>query len=306
MPADDTPGHRRKIAVLGPVAPDMRAGLADDYDLLDAAGVAALGPGARAAITHGISNAMAGAKVADVAHLPGLTTIVSLGAGMDAYDVPGLAARDVIVEATGSVMTEDTAEAAVALTFALLRRVVSNDGFVRQGDWSRGRAPMGWRVSGRKVGIVGLGRIGSRVAEKLSALGCDVAYTGRSAKDVVWRFEPDLMALARSVDVLILCCVGGDATRGIINEAVLRELGAQGFVVNVSRGSVVVEEDLLDALERGVIAGAALDVFENEPNPDRRFLEVPNCILQPHAAVFTHENRSDLLAELKRLFTEYR
>ncbi|MCA8934202.1 MAG: 2-hydroxyacid dehydrogenase, partial [Rhodospirillaceae bacterium] len=238
-----------------------------------------------------------------VADLPNLAVIASIGAGLEKFDRPWLAAQGLDLRPTPDVMTEDTAEFAVGLLFALLRNIVSNDRFVRRGDWAKGRAPLGWRISGRKIGIVGLGRIGSRIAAKLAALGCEVAYTGRSSKDVAWRFEPSLAELARSVDGLVLSCAGGEGTRGLIGAQILDLLGPQGFVVNVSRGSVIDEVALLDALERGSISGAALDVFETEPVPNPRFLGLANCILQPHASVYTQENRSDLVAELKRLLS---
>jgi lactate dehydrogenase-like 2-hydroxyacid dehydrogenase len=244
---------------------------------------------------------MSGAKQAVLEDLPCLTTIASVGAGMDRFDLAWLSARGIEVHPTPHVMTEDTAECAVGLVFALLRNIVSNDFFVRRGNWANARAPFGWRISERRVGVVGLGRIGGRVAAKLGALGCEVSYSGRTEKDVPWRFEPDVGALAQSVDVLVLCCAGGEATRGLIDGKVLRLLGPQGFLVNVSRGSVVDESALIAALEQSLIAGAALDVFENEPTPDPRFLDAPNCILQPHAAVFTQENRRDLIAEIRRL-----
>jgi lactate dehydrogenase-like 2-hydroxyacid dehydrogenase len=198
-------------------------------------------------------------------------------------------------------MTEDTAECAVGLIFALLRNVVANDGFVRSGDWASARAPLGSRISARKIGIVGLGRIGSRVAQKLSALGCEVMYHGRTEKQVRWPFVPDVGNLVDQVDVLVLTCAGGAQTRGMVDAALLRRLGRDGFLINVSRGSVVDEPALITALQQGQIAGAALDVFEAEPTPDPRFLQVQNCILSPHAAVFTHENRRDLIAEIRRL-----
>ena len=224
-----------------------------------------------------------------------------MGAGTDAFDLDDLARRGIRLEPTPDVMTEDTAEYAVALTLAALRGVVFNDRFVRQGDWASGRAPLGRRLSGRPVGIVGLGRIGTRVAEKLAALGALVSYTGRSAKDVPWTFAADIGTLAEAVDVLVLTCAGGAATRGLVDAAVLDRLGAEGLLVNVARGSVVNEPALIAALQAGAIAGAALDVFADEPTPDTRFAALHNCILSPHAATYTIENRRDLISEIKRL-----
>ncbi|MCB2102481.1 MAG: 2-hydroxyacid dehydrogenase [Rhodobacterales bacterium] len=289
------------VALLGTVPPDVRDAVAARADLIDAAALAALPADRRQGITRGLTTAMNGLDAAMMALLPNLASITSVGAGMDRFDPPALAARGIALYPTPDVMTEDTAEAAVGLVFALLRNIVGNDRFVRRGDWARGRAPYGRRVSACRVGIVGLGRIGGRIAAKLTALGCDVSYTGRGEKEGPWRFEPDLGQLARQVDVLVLSCAGGDATRGLVDARILGLLGPDGYLVNVARGSVVDEPALLDALERGGIAGAALDVFASEPNLDARFLDLPNCILQPHASVYTRENRRDLMAEVIRL-----
>ncbi|WP_323771586.1 NAD(P)-dependent oxidoreductase [Antarctobacter sp.] len=291
----------KQVALLGRIPPDVKAALDGDVTLLGAEVLAKMGPQARAAISHGLTSAIGGAGAEVLALLPGLRTIASVGAGTDVFDLADLEARGITLHPTPDVMTEDTAECAVGLVFAVLRNVAANDRFVRRGDWAKGRAPLGRRVSGRRVGVVGLGRIGSRVAEKLSALGCAVSYTGRAPKDVPWTFAADIGALAGSVDVLVLTCAGGEATRGLVNADVLERLGPEGFLVNVSRGSVVDEPALIAALEQGRIAGAALDVFENEPTPDARFLDLPTCVFSPHAAVFTRENRHDLIAEIRRL-----
>lgn len=292
---------RQKVALLGLVPPDVRTALEDTFELLDPAAVQGLDEAERLAITHGLTSAMGGVDPDALAALPSLTDIASVGAGMDRFDLAGLSSRGVAIHNTAAIMVEDVAECAIGLIFAVLRNVVSNDRFVREGAWASARAPLGSRLSGRKVGIVGLGRIGGRVAEKLGGLGCDVSYTGRGRKDVPWSFLPDLSALAQVVDVLVLTCAGGAGTKGIIDADVLRQLGPKGFLVNVSRGSVVDEAALIGALKCGHIAGAALDVFEGEPNPDQRFLDLPNCVLSPHSAVYTQENRRDLIAEIKRL-----
>lgn len=290
-----------RVALLGRIPPDLCAAIEDGATLLAAETLAGMDPRERGAITHGLTSAIGGAQVDTLAVLPGLRDIISVGAGTEVFDLADLAARGIALHPTPDVMTEDAAECAVALTYALVRNVVGNDRFVRNGDWASARAPLGRRLSERKIGVVGLGRIGSRAAAKFAALGCAVSYFGRSRKDVPWPFFADVGALAQSVDVLVLCCSGGAETRGLVDADVLRQLGPQGCLVNVSRGSVVHEPALIAALEQGAIAGAALDVFENEPTPDHRFLNLPNCILSPHAAVFTHENRRDLIAEVRRL-----
>lgn len=290
------------IAVLGNIPPDMRAAMEAQTTLFDPAALDALEPARRERIALALTSAIIGAPEGLLATLSGLRRIASIGAGVDRYDIDALAARGIEVCATPEVMTEDTADMAVGLVFAVLRRLVENDAFVRRGDWSKGRAPPGRRVSGRRVGIVGLGRIGARVAAKLHGVGCGISYTGRSEKPgVPWAYLPDPVALAAEVDVLVLTCAGGAATRHLVNRELLQALGCDGIVVNVSRGSVVDEAALLDALESGAIAGAGLDVYENEPEPDAKFLSAPNLVLQPHAAVLTAENRVDLAARLREL-----
>lgn len=293
---------RRKVVLLGGMPPDMVRILGDGYDLLDETAVETLSEHDRASLTVGLTTAMHGASLEKVSRFPGLKTIVSIGAGQDKFDLPWLSSNGITVMTTQDVMTEDTAEFAVGLVFAALRKIVLNDRWVRRGDWeTKSRPGPGRRISETKIGIVGLGRIGGRIATKLSGLGAELSYTGRSKKDVDWPFIPDINDLARQVDVLILSCVGGAETRGLVDKTVLKSLGNQGFIINVARGSVVNEQDLIDALETEGIAGAALDVFENEPSPNPRFFALENCILEPHSSVFTSENRRDLAAELKRL-----
>lgn len=289
------------IALLGRIPPDVRAALSDEVSLMDNAAIEALGLQSREGIRHGLTSATGGAAPELLELLPGLKKIVSVGAGTDNFDLVDLQRRGIAFHPTPDVMTEDTAECALSLTLALLRNVVANDRFVRDGDWAKARASLGLRLSGRRVGVVGLGRIGARVAEKITALGGVISYTGRSPKGVPWSFVADIETLAEAVDVLVLTCSGGAETRGLVTARVLERLGPQGFLVNVSRGSVVDEPALIAALEEGRIAGAALDVFENEPTPDPRFAALRSCILSPHAATFTHENRRELIAEIRRL-----
>jgi lactate dehydrogenase-like 2-hydroxyacid dehydrogenase len=255
-------------------------------------------------ITHALTNAVTGATPQMLDRFPRLRVIASCGAGLDRFDFDLLARRNIKLHHTGHLMTSDTAEMAVTLVFALLRGVVENDKHVRSGAWSSQRATVAERVSGKRVGIVGLGQIGTTVARMLHALGMTVAYTGPRAKpQVPWPYVPALAELAAESDILILTCSGGPATRHLVDASVLAALGPRGYLVNVSRGSVVDESALLDALETQRIAGAGLDVFENEPSPDPRFARLKNAVLQPHAATFTRENRAELAAEIVRLLS---
>lgn len=282
----------------------MLVTLSGQHDLITGAELDGMAQAARAMIARGLTSAIGGVDDRLLTLLPGLKEIISVGAGREMFDVPTLEARGIALRTTPDVMTLDVADCAVGLIFSLLRNIPANDLFVRRGDWERGRPAPGRRISGCRVGVVGLGRIGSRIAGILSGLGCVLAYNGRSPQSVDWRFEPDVAALAASVDVLVLSCAGGDATRHLIDSRVLAALGRDGYLVNVARGSVVDESALLTALETGAIAGAALDVFRNEPGLDPRFMALQYCILQPHSAVLTRENRLDLAAELTRLLNQ--
>ena len=169
------------------------------------------------------------------------------------------------------------AEAAIALTYAIMRRVAEADRFVRAGRWLEGRMAPSRRVGGKHLGIVGLGRIGRRVAQRAEGIGMTVAYFGRRrVSGVAYPFVPDLLDLAAQADVLVLSCPGGEATSGLVGRDVLARLGPEGYLVNVSRGSVVDEPALLEALENRTIAGAALDVFAREPDLDPRFTALDN------------------------------
>lgn len=300
-----TADARPVVAMLGAVPADVQTALTAEFRLLAPEDWIGLPPDRLANIDRGLTSAMGGASAGLVDMLPGLRRIASVGAGTDRFDQPWLDGRGITLCPTPEVMTEDTADCAVALMFACLRNVVSNDRFVRSGAWTRAKPPLGLRISSAKVGIVGLGRIGARIAEKLTAVGCAVAYTGRQPKQVQWRFEPDLFRLAAASDVLILSCAGGNETRHLANAELFTALGPDGYLINLSRGSVVDEAALIEALTERRIAGAALDVFENEPTPDPRFLALENCVLSPHAAVYTRQNRVDLIARIRELLLFY-
>ncbi|MEC3910004.1 2-hydroxyacid dehydrogenase [Sphingobium sp. CR2-8] len=225
-----------------------------------------------------------------IAALPSLRLIAINGVGYDKVDVALAQSRGVDVSTTPNVLTDDVADLAVGLVIGLLRGLPRADRFVRTGGWTDRTFPLGRKVSGRRFGIVGLGRIGQAIAHRLSAFG-DVAYYGRSAKDVPYRFEPELAALARASDILVLACAANDATYKLIDADILKALGADGYLVNVARGSVVDEDALIAALDSGGIAGAALDVFADEPAVPAALLGNDRTLLTPHIASATVETR---------------
>ncbi len=228
--------------------------------------------------------------------LPALEIVAVNGVGTDAVDLDYARARKLPVTGTFGALTEDVADMAVALLLATCRNVCAVDRFVRSGAWVRHPQPgailLARRFSGMCVGIVGLGRVGRAVATRVSAFGCPVSYTDLlPMTDVAWTFVPDLRQLARDSDALIVCAAA-DKAEGIIDAAVLDALGPQGFLVNVARGRLVREADLVQALREKRIAGAGLDVFVDEPHVPPVLFEFDNVTLQAHRASATVETRT--------------
>ncbi len=197
------------------------------------------------------------------------------------------------VTTTPGVLTEDVADLAVGLVIGLLRGIPAADAFVRRGEWEKGAWPLGRKVSGRRFGIVGLGQIGSAIATRLAAFG-PVAYTGPRRKAVEYRFHVDLLELARDSDVLVISCPAKESTHHLVNAAVIDALGPPGYLINVSRGSVVDEAALIEALAARRLRGAALDVFESEPCVPQALRMSANTVLTPHTASATVETRMQM------------
>jgi lactate dehydrogenase-like 2-hydroxyacid dehydrogenase len=224
--------------------------------------------------------------------LPGLEIVSCYGVGTDAIDLSHAKANGIQVTNTPNVLTADVADIGVGLLLAVARQIPQADRYVRDGRWRSANMHLVTRVHGKKVGVVGMGRIGVEVAKRLAAFDCPVAYVDINQRDdLPYTFVPHLLALAEQSEFLIVTLAGGASTQGIINADVLRALGRDGILINISRGSTVDEAALLDALERNVIKGAGLDVFWNEPNIDERFLTLENVVLQPHHASGTVETR---------------
>jgi lactate dehydrogenase-like 2-hydroxyacid dehydrogenase len=250
----------------------------------------AVGPEVRAIATRGDL----GASEAMIAACPKLEMISVFGVGYDGVHLPSCKARGIAVTNTPDVLTEDVADIAVAMLLALVRRVGPAEDWVRSGDWAaKGVFPLTRKVSGTRAGILGLGRIGMAIAKRLQAFGMDIAYSARAPKPGAegWTFIPDAVALAERSDHLIVALAATPETRHIVNARVLQALGPEGTLINISRAANVDETALLDALVNGQIAGAALDVFEGEPNLNPRFLTAPNMLLQPHHGSGTVETR---------------
>ncbi|TCW76359.1 hydroxyacid dehydrogenase [Burkholderia sp. SRS-46] len=253
-----------------------------------AAYLAEHGAGVRAIATRGDL----GADAALLAALPKLEIVACYGVGTDGIDLAAARRRGIRVTNTPDVLTGDVADLAVGFALALLRRIGSGDAYVRSGAWRDGDMPLVTRLYGKRVGIVGFGRIGSTLARRLSGFDVEIGYFDVAPRDdASHRFFGDLAALAAWSDLLVVTLAGGPSTRALVDAPVLDALGQFGYLINVSRGTTVDEPALIDALERRSIAGAALDVFWNEPRIDPRFLALPNVLLQPHHASGTVETR---------------
>ncbi len=249
--------------------------------------IAKLAPQLQVVVTSGGR----GIDAATLAKLPGVKLVSCFGVGVDAIDTAYCASHGIAVTNTPDVLTDDVADLAVALMIASLRRIAEADRFVRAGKWLKGSLPLGTAVAGRKVGIVGMGRIGQAIADRCRAFKTEIAYHGPRAKPVDDRYFPDLVALATWADVLIVATPGGAATRGLVSAKVLEALGPQGHLVNIARGSVVDEKAMVRLLVEKKLGGAALDVFEDEPNVPAELLGLDTVVLQPHQGSGTTQTR---------------
>ena len=225
--------------------------------------------------------------------LPALEIVSIMGVGYDGVDIAAALERRVPVTHTPGVLNDEVADLAIGLMLSVARRIPQADQYVRTGRWSKeGAMPLTRKVSGARLGIVGLGRIGQAIASRAQAFGMSIAYTARSARPgLSYSFYPTAQALAAQVDFLVVITPGGAGTRHLINADVLKALGPEGYLINVARGSVVDEAALIDALQKGVIAGAGLDVFEKEPHVPEALWSMDNVVLTPHIASATWQTR---------------
>lgn len=227
-----------------------------------------------------------------MAQLPALEMISVFGVGYDRYDVAAARERNIPVTNTPDVLTDDVADLGIALMLAIARTVPQADKFVREGKWPNGPLPLARKVTGARLGIVGLGRIGSAIARRAAGFDMSIAYTSRNkVADSPYTYYPTPAGLAAEVDFLMVITPGGAGTKGLINAEVLTALGKKGYLINVARGSVVDESALIEALKNDVIAGAALDVFEDEPNVPEALRAMSNVVLTPHVASATWQTR---------------
>jgi lactate dehydrogenase-like 2-hydroxyacid dehydrogenase len=229
-----------------------------------------------------------------IAALPNLEIIAHYGVGYDNIDVVAAKERGVVVTNTPDVLTDDTADIGIGLVLNVMRRMVEGDLYVRTGQWAKkGDLPLGRCLKGKTMGIVGLGRIGQAVARRAEVFGIKIVYHGPHAKKgVAYPHYSDLCNMAEICDMLMITCRYDKTTHHLVGGKVLNALGRKGIVVNIARGKVVDEKALIDALEGGVIAGAGLDVFENEPDVPAALCRLDNVVLQPHVGSATQETRA--------------
>jgi lactate dehydrogenase-like 2-hydroxyacid dehydrogenase len=223
--------------------------------------------------------------------LPKLEIISVFGVGYDGVPVVYCKQRGIKVTNTPDVLTDDVADVALGLILMTGRGFVRANRFAQAGEWEKRSAELTTKLSGRKVGILGLGRIGKAIAQRVAAMGMKVAYTGRKPQQVPYEYVPNLEALAAAVDFLVVACPGGEATRSIVNANVLAALGKKGTLVNIARGSIVDEPALVAALKAGAIKGAGLDVFADEPHIPAELFALDNVVLLPHVGSATRETR---------------
>ena len=284
------------ILVVQPILPDQMAALDRIYALhrYDQAQDKAtlLGEVAdkvRGVVTTGGKGFTAGL----LGQLPAIEIVASSGVGTDTIDVAACKARGVPVTNTPDVLNDDVADLGIGLIISALRQMPKGHEYVRSGDWAKyGMMGFTSTLTGKTLGIVGLGRIGKELASRAKALKMRIAYTGRSRQAVDYDFHETVVDLARASDVLALTCPGGEATRGLIGPEELEALGSKSWLVNLSRGSVVDEPALIKALREGTIRGAALDVYANEPHVSPALSNQPNVVLYPHHSSGSIETRT--------------
>ena len=298
------------LLMVGGARPGMRARLDERFEVLEAAD--GLPPEGRGDEVVGVTvNAGVACPAATIDAVPNAKVIANFGVGYDNVDAAHAASSGIIVTHTPDVLNDEVANTTILLLLAADRRLVAYDAYVRDGSWeAKGAPPLTRGIRGKTVGIIGLGRIGTTIAEKLSGcFGAEIAYHSRSSKDAPYRYYDDLVAMARDADALVVITPGGPETEKLVSREVMEALGPDGTLVNVARGTVVDEEAMIDLLESGALGRAGLDVFEREPHVPERLRALSNVTLAPHIGSATEETRNamgDLVVDNAIAVTEGR
>ena len=235
-----------------------------------------------------------GVETSILEQVPACKAIAVFGVGTDRIDLNYTAAHDIQVSITSDILTDDVADLAMTLTLAFSRNLVANHQFARSGAWETTGASLSSKASGKRMGIAGLGAIGLAIARRAEAFGMEIAYTARSQKNVPYQRCENIEQLAAFSDFLVLALPGSPENIHLVDAKVLAALGKSGVLINIARGTVVNENDLIQALQQGVIKGAALDVFPQEPVIHPALRELDNVLLTPHIASATHETREGM------------
>ncbi|MBD8905883.1 NAD(P)-dependent oxidoreductase [Methylorubrum zatmanii] len=292
MPPDETP----EILLIRQTRPDVAGRLSERFRLhrLEEAPDRDAFLGAAGPRIRGLAvGAMCPIDARLFDRLPRLEIVASFGVGYDSIDVAEAHRRGIVVTNTPDVLSDEVADLALGLLLATIRRIPQADRYLRAGRWREGSFPLTTSLRERRVGILGLGRIGRAIARRLEGFGVAIAYHGRTPQaDVAYTYHDSLLGLAKAVDVLIVASPGGPGTRGLVDAAVLAALGPEGIVVNIARGSVIDEAALIAALQAGTIHGAGLDVFENEPQVPQALIDLDQVVLLPHVGSGSHQTRA--------------
>jgi lactate dehydrogenase-like 2-hydroxyacid dehydrogenase len=283
------------VLLLKAILPDTVKALEQHFNLhrLDQAAdrsafISAVGRDIRAVVVGG----QAPATSELFADLPRLEIVANFGVGYDTIDVAAAHQHGIVVTNTPDVLTEEVADLAIGLLLATVRRIPQADRYLRSGAWTGASFPLTASLRGRRIGIVGLGRIGQAIAHRLDGFGVSIAYHTRTRRpNVSYNYFDSILDLARASDVLVVVAPGNASTSNLINAEVLAALGQNGVLINVARGSLVDEPALIDALQRGVIQAAGLDVFAEEPRVPAALTALDNVVLLPNVGSATHHTR---------------
>ena len=287
---------KHRVVMVGTLRPGLVAALTERFEALE---LADIDPADAETVEVAVTSGGWGVRVEHLDQLPQLRAIVNHGVGYDTSDIAEARRRGIVIANTPDVLTDCVADVAVGALIDVMRGLSAADRFVRGGQWAAGQEPpLARRVTGVRVGILGLGRIGRAIARRLEAFDAVLSYVARSEKtDVSYTYAASPVELARGCNVLVVAAAGGEQSRHLVDADVLEALGPRGFLVNVARGSIVDEDALVAALEAGGLAGAALDVFADEPHVPAELLSRDDVVLLPHLGSATVETRADM-AEL--------
>ncbi len=291
-----------EVVQFASLGPDVDAALERRFRVLQWTNGVAPDADALAGIKVAVTSVRRGFTQEMLGSLPALQAVCSWGVGLETLDIEAMRRRGVVMSNTPDVLDDCVADLAWALLLATARRVTVGDRYVKEGHWRQiGQFPLSTRVSRKRMGILGLGRIGAAIARRGAGFDMEVRYTGRAPHaGQSLEFMADLQALAAWSDFLVVACPGGPATRHLVDAPVLRALGSRGILVNIARGSVVDQPALIAALACGELGGAGLDVVDGEPAVPGDLMDMDQVVMMPHVGSATFETRADMASLVLR------